>query len=635
MAASALALVLLLAFSGHGIVGALTPPSNARAALFASAAHEFSVPAELLLAVSYNQSRWTPHGALPSNDNGFGIMNLRTKTVQAKEDGRGHMRPSAPKETVIEATHYSLDDAARLLGASTEEVKMNERQNVRGGAAALAEYARKYNGGVLPATLGDWYAAVAAYGGSTKADRAAAFADDVYATLETGATLTTPDNQSVALKAQTGVTANREGLTKLNLAPSSAQATDGLTDCPRTLNCRFIPAAYAANSEDPTDYGNWDPADRPNDLKIRYIIIHDTEGSYQSAIDWFLNPASYTSSHYVIRSSDGDITQMVRLKDVAWTAGNWYMNPHSINIEHEGFAAQGQVWYTEAMYRSSAELVRWIAQKYNIPLDRQHILGHDDIPRLNPARMIGAHWDPGPYWDWEHYMELLGAPDLPDKPVTDRTKVVTITPNFATNQPPIKQCVDGVCTDLPLQGANVVHLRTEPRTDAPLISNRYLHPDGSPGTNEIADWGATAVVGQEFALAEKRGDWTGIWYDGKIGWFYNPRGEGQTASASHSKVVTPKAGRTSIPVYAAAFPEADAYPSTIPVQAMHVHYEMPAGQFYTVQQSEASDYFYDATYNFSLPDDHMIVRGDDTFYRIAFNHRIGYVKKADVDIRYW
>jgi N-acetyl-anhydromuramyl-L-alanine amidase AmpD len=407
------------------------------------------------------------------------------------------------------------------------------------------------------------------------------------------------------------------------------------TDCPRKLACRFIPAAYAANSEDPADYGNWDPANRPRDLKIRYIIIHDTEGSYQSSVDWIQNPISKVSAHYVLKSSDGEVTQMVRLKDVAWGAGNWFMNPHSINIEHEGFAAQGQAWYTEEMYRSSATLVRWLAKKYDIPLDRQHIIGHDDIPRLTRARMIGAHTDPGPFWDWEHYMELLRAPEIDRKPVTKRTKVVAITPRFDTNRPLIRQCVADDCTNLPEQGANIVYLHTEPRADAPLLSNRYMHPDGAPGTNRIEDWSATAVYGHIFALADKQGDWTGVWYDGRIGWFYNPEGNGSTASATHARVVTPKAGKTAVPVYAGAYPEAAAFPATIPVQTLEPLYEMPAGQFYPRIQKEASDYFYDATIDFSLPDDHMIVRGNDKYYRIAFNHRLGYVKTTDVDVKRW
>ncbi len=633
---SGLAVLVALTLNSPVAVGALTMPSTERAELFVGAAKEFGVPKELLLAVSYNQSRWTPHGGLPSSDNGFGIMNLRTKIVRVVNDAKGDPAASEPRENILKATHYSLDDAAELLDTSAENLKTNERQNIRGAAAVLAAYARSYDAGKLPISLGDWYAAVAAYSGYDNAGLATAFADDVYSSLQQGEALITPDNQSLAITPNTGVQANRSQIAKLNLAPEPMQTlASGTTDCPAVLNCRFVPAAYAATSDNPTDYGNWDPANRPKDLKIRYIVIHDTEGTYQSAISWIQNPISRVSAHYVIRSSDGEVTQMVRTQDVAWGAGNWFMNPHSINIEHEGFAAQGQVWFTEAMYRSSATLVRWLAKKYDIPLDRQHIVGHDDIPRLSLSGMAAAHSDPGPYWDWNHYMELLNAPIRSNKPVTNNTKVLTITPNFASNQPMIQQCLDDLCTDLPAQGANVVYLHTQPSADAPLLTNPYLHPDGAPGTNEIGDWSSTVDIGDKFAVADKQGDWVGIWFGGQIGWLHNPSGSNKTASSSKAKVVTPKAGRASIPVYPGAYPEAAAFPSTIPVQALPPIYTMPAGQFYPASDKEASDYFYDATIDFSLPDDHMIVRGNDTYYRISFNHRIGYVKTSDVDVKNW
>src|SRR4051794_16173493 len=62
---------------------------------------------------------------------------------------------------------------------------------------------------------------------------------------------------------------------------------------------------------------------------IKYVVIHDMEGSYQSAISWFENAAAEASAHYCIRSSDGDITQMVKETNTAWHAGNWTINTES------------------------------------------------------------------------------------------------------------------------------------------------------------------------------------------------------------------------------------------------------------------------------------------------------------------
>ena len=116
-------------------------------------------------------------------------------------------------------------------------------------------------------------------------------------------------------------------------------------------------------------------------------------------------PTRFVSWHYTIRSVDGHVAQHVATRNVAAHAGNWYLNMHSIGFEHEGFAAQPGAWYTEALYRASAELGRHLAAKYRFELDRAHVVGHDQFGTST------YKWDPGPYWDWEHYMKLLGAAD--------------------------------------------------------------------------------------------------------------------------------------------------------------------------------------------------------------------------------
>ena len=116
---------------------------------------------------------------------------------------------------------------------------------------------------------------------------------------------------------------------------------------------------------------------------IDRVVVHVTQGSYAGTISWFQNPASQVSAHYVVRSSDGAVTQMVREKDIGWHAGNWTINTQSIGIEHEGFVQQDG-WYTEAMYQSSAAIVRSVTAKYNIPRDRAHIIAHSEVPGATP-----------------------------------------------------------------------------------------------------------------------------------------------------------------------------------------------------------------------------------------------------------
>lgn len=99
-----------------------------------------------------------------------------------------------------------------------------------------------------------------------------------------------------------------------------------------------------------------------------------------------------------MRSSDGAVTQMVPTKDLAFHSGNYSTNMHSVGIEHEGFAAHGATWYTEAQYQATAEMVKYLAARFDIPLDRQHILGHDNVPGPKSsfvARCTGTRVRPG------------------------------------------------------------------------------------------------------------------------------------------------------------------------------------------------------------------------------------------------
>src|SRR5258708_30795649 len=97
------------------------------------------------------------------------------------------------------------------------------------------------------------------------------------------------------------------------------------------------------------------------------LVIHDMEGSYSGSIAWFQNPSAQASAHYCIRSPDGEITQQVHDGDTAWHAGNWDTNQHAIGIEHEAYAHTGSQRCTEAMYKSSAALVRSLADPFHIP----------------------------------------------------------------------------------------------------------------------------------------------------------------------------------------------------------------------------------------------------------------------------
>lgn len=154
---------------------------------------------------------------------------------------------------------------------------------------------------------------------------------------------------------------------------------------------------------------NFQKADRPQDSPIELVIVHDIEGSAQSCVSWFQNPKATASSHYVVDSVTGQVYQMVKEHDIGWHAGNRDVNYRSVGIEHGGYAYRPG-FFNSVEYESAAKLIRSITERNKIPRDRQHIIGHNEVPNPRRPGYFGGgsgHTDPGPYWDWDTLMTLI------------------------------------------------------------------------------------------------------------------------------------------------------------------------------------------------------------------------------------
>ena len=130
---------------------------------------------------------------------------------------------------------------------------------------------------------------------------------------------------------------------------------------------------------------------------ITHVVIHTLIGDAASTIRRWNGGQSCFPPHYVI-NKNGEITQMVAEYYYAQHAVT--ANPYSIGIEHEGGCYSTPSCFSESLYQASAALVRDICERQKISKDRQHIIGHDEVPGTD-------HGDPGGYWDWEYYMGLL------------------------------------------------------------------------------------------------------------------------------------------------------------------------------------------------------------------------------------
>lgn len=179
------------------------------------------------------------------------------------------------------------------------------------------------------------------------------------------------------------------------------------------------PLAVTFNAADPSNYTLNGIA------SVDYIVVHTMQGYYYGSQSWFQNPAANVSAHFCMRAEDGEVTQMVNLKDRAWHVGSW--NPYAIGIEHEGFIDE-PAWYTWENYLSSGMLSRWLADEFDLPRDRQHIVGHVELPGQ-------THTDPGIHWNWDWYLALINdfaGQGMIEGHVVDRGAACTLTANVDT-----------------------------------------------------------------------------------------------------------------------------------------------------------------------------------------------------------
>lgn len=285
------------------------------------------------------------------------------------------------------------------------------------------------------------------------------------------------------------------------------------------LICMAVAGAACANAQADYPGATWNPADstnftvsnRPTSYPFQYVIIHVTEGVYSGAINWFQNATSNVSAHYVIRSSDGFVTQMVRGKDIAWHAGNGAVNNRSIGIEHEAITTGSNPtsWFTDAMYRSSADLVQWLTTTYGIPrVHDPNVTPSTDLSTITPGILghkqvrIGGTACPSIYWDWDLYMSLV------NRGATYDSDTIPIYMNPGQEVEVVIRYLNTSTFPWTVAGGdNQVTLRTTPagRSSAFWVSNDWINPGniGLPTANVPANtvgefrfqWKAPLVAG--------------------------------------------------------------------------------------------------------------------------------------------
>ena len=169
---------------------------------------------------------------------------------------------------------------------------------------------------------------------------------------------------------------------------------------------------------------------------IDVIVIHTMEmpekpDTAEACAHFFATTTKEASAHYCIDKNS--IVQCVRDADVAWHAPG--ANHNGLGFEHAGFARQSREdWLCDAaslaLLELSAELAAEKCGEYGIPVTwlqpadlRAGKRGFTSHANVSKAFQRSDHWDPGPNFPVQRYLELvrqhLGDEAAAAKPVKD------------------------------------------------------------------------------------------------------------------------------------------------------------------------------------------------------------------------
>ncbi len=344
-----------LKIGGAGLAGAVLLGTGGRALAqtetslkqeLGTAAREYEVPPELLLAMGYVNTLWE----------------MPPAEVSDYEPGELHGRGEyGIMQLAQNSERDTLGKAANLTGLSEKRLKTERAANIRGGAALLSEIA----GETKPGDLNGWRESVAEYADIDL------YATEVYETLEEGASSKISTGEEISLPSQQVE------------VPVIYEAMGSWTDYGRAI-------------ARPAHGSNFTYSRRERTYNIKQLVVHVAEGGFSSTIRWFKNPSANVSAHYVV-ARNGTIAQCVKHKNIGWHAGKWGTNTHSIGIEHAGYGRYAHTW-SRAMYRASARLAGYICKRHRIPVDGRHIVPH---------KRIVATKCPGKHFNMQRYRKLV------------------------------------------------------------------------------------------------------------------------------------------------------------------------------------------------------------------------------------
>jgi len=112
---------------------------------------------------------------------------------------------------------------------------------------------------------------------------------------------------------------------------------------------------------------------RPKGVKPFLIVLHDTEGGYEGACAWLMNPRARASAHFVV-ARDGRFKKLVPLSCAAWhVRGSIRFAGLKVNDVSIGFELEAPPYdYPAAQMETLCKLIAQCARAYGIEAIAAH-----------------------------------------------------------------------------------------------------------------------------------------------------------------------------------------------------------------------------------------------------------------------
>lgn len=373
------------------------------------------IPRGVLEALAYTKTRWNPV-ASEANDS---------------DRESAHMAPAYGVMALFEGDApfvNQLEQASALTGLSVEQLKSDTQANILGAAALLARDITRSHGTLKAAPpveqIGAALRGSLGLAGLSKSVIGAHLQDSLtYSVLQTLSQGV--DDHGVQVKARPvalekvlsieALAMQKARFVSLDVSKGRVETSDYVID-PRSETLSQKNTSVAKS----TDYGpalyRQSPNEEARAANPTHITIHQMEGFYAGSIATFLESGG-VSAHYLIRDSDGQVTQMVREARTGYhVKGN---NAYTLGIEQEGFRGQSG-WYNAPTYREVIAITKNMCARWSIPCTSVYRGAASDSENVQASSLrikghqhyagqAGTRTDPGRFFNWTRFADGIGG----------------------------------------------------------------------------------------------------------------------------------------------------------------------------------------------------------------------------------